>query len=302
MRQIGTIENTLQAEVFEDYLLTLGIQSTVESDDDGWAVWVHDEDRVDEARQEIAVFAQNPNDPRFQKVREEARQLREKALQEQEAAHKRVVDVRRQWSRPIYVRCPVTFGLILISIFVAVSSRLGEQYEPLLAELSITDYRANGFQLRGIGGLPEIRNGDVWRLVTPIFIHFGILHILFNSLMTYQLGTAVEITRGRWKMAAFVLLMAIPSNLGQYLMVGPAFGGLSGVVYGLFGYIWMKSRFDPSIGLYMPQNLVFWLMAWFFLGVFNVIPGIANTAHGVGLGMGILLGYVPAMWKRIRRT
>ena len=43
-----------------------------------------------------------------------------------------------------------------------------------------------------------------------------------------------------------VLVIAALSNLGQYFVSGPNFCGISGVVYGLFGYIWMKGRFDPA--------------------------------------------------------
>jgi len=64
--------------------------------------------------------------------------------------------------------------------------------------------------------LVEVRGGEVWRLVTPIFIHFSIFHILFNCMMAYQLGGAIEMNRGSTRLALLVLLTAVPSNLAQF--------------------------------------------------------------------------------------
>ncbi len=77
-------------------------------------------------------------------------------------------------------------------------------------------------------------------------------------------------------------------------LVAP-FGGLSGVVYGLLGFFWMKSEFDPSFGFRMPLSVVIWAIAWFFLGVSNLDDkllgfSMANWAHGAGFVCGILIG------------
>ena len=69
---------------------------------------------------------------------------------------------------------------------------------------------------------------------------------------------------------------------------------MSGVVYGVFGYILMKERFAPQQGLSMPPNTTFWLLGWFFLCMFGVIGGVANGAHAFGLASGMLAGLWPA--------
>jgi GlpG protein len=116
-----------------------------------------------------------------------------------------------------------------------------------------------------------------------------------------ELGMAVELRRGRLRYALIVLTIAAISNTAQYLYDGPSFGGMSGVVFGLFGYIWMRSRYDPLSGLYMPPNMVFFVMAYFFLCLMNVFGSIANMAHGAGLATGAVLGYAPIAWRDMIR-
>ena len=89
--------------------------------------------------------------------------------------------------------------------------------------------------------LPEVRRGEVWRLVTPIFIHLNLLHIFFNMIWTRDLGTAIEIRRGSLRYVGLVLFCAVVSNYAQNVITGPGFGGMSGVGYGLFGYIFIKA-------------------------------------------------------------
>ena len=156
--------------------------------------------------------------------------------------------------------------------------------------------------------LSDIRSGEVWRLVTPIFIHFGFLHILFNMMWLRELGTAIEFRRGSLRFVLFVLAIAVSSNLGQYTVNrimeegGPNFGGMSGVVYGMFGYIWMKSHFDPASGFFIPRNLVIMMIGWFFLCMTGFVGPIANTAHAVGLCGGMLTGYLPTLWRNLIRN
>ena len=135
--------------------------------------------------------------------------------------------------------------------------------------------------------MTEVRSGQVWRLITPIFIHFGILHLLFNMLWLKDLGFMVEQRKGTWRLAVLVLVLAELSNLAEYLATNHfRFGGMSGVVYGLLGYVYMKGRFDPASGLFLHQTVMIMMMIWFFLCLFNFIPNVANTAHAVGLSIG----------------
>ena len=316
MRQIGTLPTEQEAQRFEDHLLTLGVKAMIEANADDWSVWVFDEDEVQKAKQELAGFRENPNDPRYDQSRKAATGLRREAAKQGETARKNVVDVSKRWQKPLASQCPVTFALIAVSVIVTVTStdwnnlsRLGDKTEPLLTHLYIAPMfdRGAGAFWEPQKGLQAILHGELWRLVTPIFIHLHILHILFNMLWLRELGSVTESRRGSLRFGLMVLAIAVSSNLGQYLMNrilnegGPNFGGMSGVVYGLFGYIWIKSRFEPASGFLMSPNIVFWMIGWFVLCLTGNMGPVANTVHGVGLAVGMVLGYVPTLWRNLQR-
>jgi GlpG protein len=91
-----------------------------------------------------------------------------------------------------------------------------------------------------------------------------------------------------------VLLSGVVSNFGQFAFASPFFGGMSGVVYALFGYVWMRAKFDPASGLRMDGNTVMWMIGWFVLCLTHVMGPVANIAHGVGLAVGMVWGFAAA--------
>jgi GlpG protein len=66
--------------------------------------------------------------------------------------------------------------------------------------------------------------------------------------------------------------------------------GFSGVVYALFGYIWMKGLYEPEQGMIMHPNTITIMIAWLFLCMTGLVGSIANAAHVVGLVVGVMLG------------
>jgi GlpG protein len=83
------------------------------------------------------------------------------------------------------------------------------------------------------------------------------------------------------------------SNRAQYYVSGPRFGGMSGVVYGLLGYVWMRGKFDPGSGLFLHPSTVTMMLIWLAFGYTNILP-MANTVHTVGLGVGVAWGFAAA--------
>jgi len=316
MRQIATLPDADAARTLTDYLLTLRIETRLEREPDGWALWVCDEDRVPQAREELAAFTRNPQDPRYAGAGHTAQALRQQESRADEAYRRRQAALRDRFRGPRRARPPLTFVLIALSVVVALTSRMGEDKNaPVLQALSIAPFEIHGGMI-GWNRLQNIRQGQVWRLVTPIFIHFGLPHLAFNMFMLYQLGAAVEARRGSWRLLLLVLVIAVVSNVAQYYLghvetdggsvrfqPSPAFGGMSGVLYGLFGYAWMKARFEPALGLGMDRNTVIFLMAWFFVclsGILGPVIGpVANMAHGAGLVVGLAIGYAPTLWRSL---
>lgn len=136
----------------------------------------------------------------------------------------------------------------------------------------------------------EIRQGQWWRLWSPIFLHFGLLHIIFNMLVFKDFGPLIEHQHGIKRALIWVAIIALFSNVAQYLVQGPQFGGMSGVLFGLLGIIWTYKVFNPESEFSLPKSSVTMLLVWFFLCLFGLIPNIANTAHASGLTVGMLIG------------
>jgi GlpG protein len=123
-------------------------------------------------------------------------------------------------------------------------------------------------------------------------MHFSIFHILFNMMWMRDLGSAIERKEGMAYFAGLVVATAVVSNLGQFYVDGPNFGGMSGVNYALFGYAWMRSKFDPFSGYAMHRSTVGTMMAWYFICFTGMLGPVANAAHSFGLGMGIVWGFI----------
>ncbi len=150
--------------------------------------------------------------------------------------------------------------------------------------------------------LDHLKRGQVWRIITPIFIHWSILHLLFNMFWLRDLGGMIEVQRGTRVLLPLVLACAALPNLAQYLHHGPsAFGGMSGVVYGLFGYVWVKGRFQPYLHLGIAQQSTMIMMAWLFICMTGWVGPVANTAHVVGLLVGAAIAYAPVGWNKFRK-
>jgi GlpG protein len=313
MRQIGTIPDENAARALSDYLLTQQIETKLEHQPGGWEVWVRDEDRVARAREELAAFTANPNDRRFTDAARAAADIRRTEEEAEEAYQRRQAALRERMKAPAARRRPVTALLIAISVTVGLFTELGDGNDELKQRLYIAPFQEVGNGLVQTPGLRPILEGQVWRLITPIFLHFGPLHLAFNMMWVFTLGGMIEGRRGSLRFLGLVLVTAAISNLAQYYIGGLTreegrfiwvfagrFGGMSGVVFGLFGYVWMKMRFDPELGLAMSQQTFILTLLWLVFCFTGMAGPIANAAHAGGLVVGMAVGVLPAAWRRLR--
>ncbi|MBI1913787.1 MAG: rhomboid family intramembrane serine protease [Planctomycetes bacterium] len=298
MRQIGTLPDAQDARAVADCLAGLSIETRLLQSPGGWELWVCDEDKVPRAREEYQAFLSNPTDERFHRA---------EASKEAPAPQPAAPVTGRPAAGP---QRSLTFLLIAASILVTVLFHSPQEKKVVYKYLFITEIHLLG-EPPWDPTLPELRHGELWRLITPAFIHSNQLHILFNMIWLFLLGTQLELRYGIGRFALLVVLMAAPSHLCQYFFStivlegwvpvvtrsSPAFGGMSGVVYGLFGFVWMKAVYEPGCGLYVsPTNIVV-MMLWLILCMTGAVGPIGNTAHLVGLAVGMLSGYVSAWWN-----
>jgi GlpG protein len=320
MRQIGLLPDPELARTFTDYLYTLSIPAQVMPEGCAWAVWICDEDHVARGRDELRAFESSPADPRYAQAARAARALRrQEELAEEAHARRREITDEEETEEPAAptpgpAPRPWTMLLVFTCVGVALVSNFGEdETGPLMQALFIAPFHRSGDRITW-EHLDRLIQGEYWRLITPIFLHFGFLHLIFNMMLLASLGGMIEEKRGALRYLLLIVVLAAASNLAEYYFSlslreadvikfepNPLFGGMSGVLYGLFGYAWMKSRFEPSLGLDVSPLLAASLLVWFFLcltGVFR-IP-VANVAHAVGLVLGLAIGYAPTLWRSLR--
>jgi GlpG protein len=327
MRQAGILNNERDAQRFAAWLVSQRIEAHAEQEGSGWAVWVRDEDQTTKAREALAHFQAHPQDPKYKGAERSAEQVIRQQEEERKKARGNVVEMRGRWGTggAIVRRCPLVLAIIGVCILVYLTTgklsnlrgdATGQAVEggtALYYNLLFTDPRV-AMTASGIDVWASIRQFQLWRLVTPIFLHGDMAHLLFNMLWLFSLGGQIENRRGSRYMAVLILVLAVASNLGQALEASLAdphsfkFAGMSGVGYGVFGYLLVKVKFDNRDGYFLSQLTIILGLAWFVLclarsfpemeSTLSFIPPIANSAHTVGFFTGMALAYAPLFARR----
>jgi GlpG protein len=292
VRQVATFDDERSARLFADVLCARAIDTDVSRSKAGsWDVWVLEEQHVEASRAAYAAFDANPTAPEH--VEAEGcveRKQRQQEVVERKSRHE-VIEVRRRLGgSPVRVG-PITVSLVILSVAVYLVVQVGHRDD--VARLLYV----------GLPGEPWpfalVMSGEVWRVITPIFLHMNMLHILFNMWMLIDIGFALESRLGALRYIGLVAVTAALSNAAQYFVVGsPFFGGMSGVLYALFGYAWIRGRLDPTLGLSVPNGTVVALGIWLVLGFTGTIGNVANLAHLGGLVSGAALGALAALLTR----
>jgi len=298
MRRIGTFPIESQASTFRDYLFLQNIEADADPEDDGsFSIWVHDDHHVESATRLMEKYRANPRAAEFQKVKEDAARERSRQLNDDTRRRSSVIDrARMGYERTLFSGAMLPYVLIGICILVAIYSRLGADHEAL-RYLFIAWYPEDISE-----PVQSYATGQVWRLLTPIFIHFGILHLIFNSMWLKDFGTFIESRFGVWYLAVLILVLGIGSNLAQYFWTGrPWFGGMSGVNYGLFGFLWIRGKFDRDVLWQLNPTTIWTLMIWYVLCLLGMMGPVANTAHTAGLILGVAWGFISSGKVRLSR-
>ncbi len=171
----------------------------------------------------------------------------------------------------------VTAALIALCWIMALVTLPGNQ-DALLLRLYRFGAKENG----------AIAAGQYWRLLTPAFLHGGIVHLLVNSYSLFVLGSLTEPVLGRARFLATFLVSAVTGSLASWAFNSAIGVGASGAIFGLLGtalYLSWRgatARIPPtalrSLGMWTVYNLVFGF----------VTPTIDNAAHLGGLTGGIV--------------
>lgn len=270
---------------FTRLLRRLQIRHRVVEEGDSQVLWVLDPTRVEEAR---SLYERYPDgDPQGQ-VQAVARARGFGLLAQLKAS-------------------PVSAVFLAITLLLGLATELGDNLA-LIHYLTLQEFRLIDAEHIAFLDLDaSLARGEWWRLVTPIFLHFGLLHLAMNALWYWELGRRVEFRQGGLVLVLLTLVFAAGSNLVQYAWTGPAlFGGLSGVLYGLLGHCWLFQWLAPNPAYRMPRGVVAMMLIWLVIcltGVFDLLGfgSIANGAHVGGLLLGCLTGLLGGGLARLRQ-
>ncbi len=270
-RNAGEETNRSNLSNISKALTEKGIQHRLEPRPDGVALWIEQKKQVAEAIQlleQLKVSSQN--------------QLG--------------VDINRLGDR--VVKFSLEYPAVAVSIALSMLGALLVSFRfDLVNHFTFQDFVVVGDKIGFYPVSDAFQKGQYWRLMTPAFLHFGIFHLAFNSLWIWELGRRIETLCGSRYLLIFILFSGVAANLTQYYWSGPSlFGGMSGVVYGLLGYIWVRHRLSPHSLLAVPPGLIVFMLVWLVIGMTGVLNlfisgNIANAAHVGGLIAGIAAGW-----------
>ena len=141
-------------------------------------------------------------------------------------------------------------------------------------------------------------NGDWYRLVTAMFLHAGVLHIAFNMLALYWLGTVVEQALGTWRFLLVYFVSGLAGSAGALLLTGPlaVTVGASGAIFGIMGSLLVLEY--VATGTFAGQAMALIVLN---LALTFTIPNISVGGHLGGLVGGVLATFALVQFRHARQ-
>jgi rhomboid protease GluP len=194
-----------------------------------------------------------------------------------------------------YARLPVTFSLIAANVLVYINIVLLGISQAIPWNVALVTQPGDILDLGWL--VPAyVAQGEMWRLLTSMFLHSGFIHIAFNMVALYFLGTLAESAFGGWRFFALYLLSGLSGGVALLYFGGfdqPAVGA-SGAIFGLLGsvlgYSLRRGTFSWQNPLIRQLLILLAINVWLGLSV----PNISNTAHMGGLVGGLAFGWLMA--------
>ncbi|MBC7964475.1 MAG: rhomboid family intramembrane serine protease, partial [Fuerstia sp.] len=213
MRELHKFTDERHANLLADVLKSRSMPAEVAQEENAWVVWVLSDDHRDKAREVLAEFQQNPDAPEFKTAASTLKQQQLDARAEEKKTRKLQVRIQDRWSGVWWKSYPATMVLIGISVLVVLlctdwqSMGKGQSMIPPTCNNELSRLRNALFiQPPSFSGLTQsgdqarfgspsllsiLQSGQIWRFITPIFLHFSVLHILFNMMWLRNLGRGI---------------------------------------------------------------------------------------------------------------
>lgn len=288
MLELVRFENIRAAYALADYLNLTGIACRVQPEGNQAVIYLQREEDLDKARDELQAFLDNPMDKKYLSASWE---------QQSDGARKEDIDRFYQninGQKPGRWRQTGLFTKFIIGVCALV--------------FLVTAFGTNLNMVRHffffnyMGQMYDIT--QVYRWITPVFLHFGLLHFAFNLLWWWDIGSVIERFQGSQRLLVIFLVLSVVPNFVQFLAAGNRFGGLSGVVYGVLGYVWVYGRLRRTYPLQLRPVIIYMMVGWMLIGfsgaLDEVVGPMANEAHLAGLIAGVLLAFMYALKDSVK--
>ena len=282
MIELMSIDNLRAAQALTDYLNTQNVPATVSKQGSVYLVSIVSAEDHDKAMSIVKEFSQDPNNEKFRLASWES--TSDHYFENNQYASGSLLD--EIFSRSGIVTISIT--VICVGLYALMAFQDAERIFVLLSFPDLSASQGMNFQ--------------VWKLLTPIFLHFSVPHLIFNLMWWWVYGGQIEKNQSGIQLVMLAVSIGLISNTAQYYTSGPNFGGLSGVVYGILAYCWVWGKIRPQDGFFFPNSLFNFMMIWLLIGYTGLLDSLmgkmANSAHLGGLLSGLLLGFVFASRKR----
>ncbi|WP_394497679.1 rhomboid family intramembrane serine protease GlpG [Shewanella sp. ENK2] len=271
MIEIGQLPHARAAQAFIDYLKGLDIECVPVVTANGVSLVVYDETKAEQAKHEFELFRQNPYQKKYLEASWDNGSTQTKLDYGSSS-----LGLVQQF---ITGAGPLTLITFFICMVVFAAMNLGFANHVFSA-------------LSFFGAVPGSDFSQVWRAFTPSLMHFSAMHLIFNLLWWWYLGGKIETKLGTRPLLILLVVAGTLPSLVQYMMTGPNFGGLSGVVYAVVGYTWIMGQRKPDAGIGLPNSYMTFMLIWLVLGFTDQLGmPIANGAHIGGLLVGLAQGF-----------
>ena len=303
MRLIGHLPDEKSAAAFCSFLWSQGIENQVETEENRCALWVHSEEHRTEAGALLEEFQRDPAQTRFQLDTAGLLAAAEKALETARIESSLSAHPLMLVTVPYGVGA-VTLVLVLVSMALAFVGWVGYE-DRMFQELLITSLPVEATSEPVALALPEIAQGEFWRLLTPVLVNVDVLPLMFNLLLLLHLGSMIESCAGAGRLGSLFIVIGVLSNLAQFYVSGPAFCGAAGILFGLLGYVWIRGRMDPASGLFLRPHTVAMMLVFYIVGMAGSASGLfklslGTTAQVTGFALGWIWGFLSVLASRPR--
>lgn len=268
MIELGSINNPRAAQGFIDYINSQGLSGELRSSDGQNVIICIAPEDFHQAQPLWQEFVANPNHARYQEASWQVGST-ESPLSYQGQSF----NLKSRFKALSWLNKTVT--LVCVGIYIA--------------------FFFGGFE--SIYSVLQFNPNQPLTWLTPAIMHFSAIHLIFNIIWWISLGDGIEKLTGKSTLVGLFLVTALFSNWAEFLMIGPNFGGLSGVVYGLLGYCWVYRTLNPTQPALVSNAIIGFMLIWLILGFGEMLPvNMANWAHLGGLLSGMAYAFTAQLF------